>query len=319
MVAVAPIISMSVLIFTTTTMPVRHVTALSRCSVAPVFKIRPKLGFGIRRCYRSLQSSGVCARQEHLHGIVLHVFPERYFNTMVAEKIGTNALYKAEREIFLSNNFRVRHSKGREFDTTTRRLFVDQAMEKSTRKGMSVEEKQMTADCQKIIDAAIDAVDPLKAVQNHISILSNEHENGVDSFVLHIKDSATAENINTKLDYVEYNISNDFQHIFIVSFGKASSAMSFAVMDTFVRSGYPMDKVSGFTICKDGYCTESERTFFNRFNMTIREASHPVPDARAVEASLDLLTELRTTCERQKTLVVACISGGGSSLFRRSC
>eukprot|EP00978_Attheya_sp_CCMP212_P027892 scaffold94627_cov53-Attheya_sp.AAC.2 len=49
-------------------------------------------------------------------------------------------------------------------------------------------------------------------------------------------------------------------------------------------------------------------------NIEVREASHPIPDERSVEAANEVLELLKQEAS-ERTLVVCCISGGGSALF----
>jgi glycerate 2-kinase len=321
LVLVAPII-MSILIAST----------LSDMNIAAALKTefritRPAFGFGIPGTRCLLPSSRQLNRrsQQQINTLVTHrMLPKCYFNIRFSEQFENNWLlrpYKG-RNLFLNTKYSIRQRTTLQAGfTSTRQTQTNQDdfVKLSSWKGISIKEKEMMIDCTKIIDSAIDAVDPVKAVRRHLSIDTQNNVNGLNNYVLHVTDVATAENLyndnNKKHEDVQFDITNNFQHIYIISFGKASSAMSMAVVDTFVQIGYPMNNVSGYVICKDGYCTELEQKLLKQYNITICEASHPIPDVRAVTASFDLLNILQKTCTRQKTLVIACISGGGSSLF----
>jgi glycerate-2-kinase len=153
------------------------------------------------------------------------------------------------------------------------------------------EETQMTADCLKITNAAIRAVDPVFSVQ---------------ASLVHLGDSQFS------LQGTVYDL-NDYDKIVLVAFGKASSAMATAVVDRLVQSLY-CPELSGLVIIKDDHATTAELDKLARHNVTVKSAAHPVPDERSVAASEQLLDLVRDAASSQ-TLLLACISGGGSALF----
>jgi glycerate 2-kinase len=57
-----------------------------------------------------------------------------------------------------------------------------------------------------------------------------------------------------------------------------------------------------------------ERDVLRKNNVQIQEASHPVPDERSVEGATHILNMVREEAS-ERTLVLCCISGGGSALF----
>ena len=93
--------------------------------------------------------------------------------------------------------------------------------------------------------------------------------------------------------------------IYVVGAGKASAMMARAVENALA------DRiVSGLVIVKDGH-TATGGAPLNR--ITLREASHPIPDERGVASTSDLL---RIVSEAGRDdLVICVISGGGSALL----
>mmetsp|Transcript_15535 Transcript_15535/g.33576 ORF Transcript_15535/g.33576 Transcript_15535/m.33576 type:complete len:649 (-) Transcript_15535:1412-3358(-) len=159
------------------------------------------------------------------------------------------------------------------------------------------EERQMTKDALQIISAAIESVNPTTAIEN--CVLKDPA-----GFVL--KDPTLSSRTIT------YHRS-DYDEVLIVSFGKASSAMALTTADI-VRTAMPNVTLSGIAVVKDDHATDEEATLLpTRYNITIREASHPIPDSRSIEAASEILDRVEAAGER--TLVVCCISGGGSALF----
>lgn len=87
----------------------------------------------------------------------------------------------------------------------------------------------------------------------------------------------------------------------VVGAGKASAAMA-AALD----SAWPNVDLSGVVVTRYGHAVPAGR-------VNIIEASHPVPDQMSVEAAMRILASVRDLGEED--LVIALISGGGSSLL----
>ena len=166
-------------------------------------------------------------------------------------------------------------------------------------------EQQMTKDALDIVHKAIHAVDPYTAVRNHFKV----QDDG--------KTLCRGSSQMIPLD--------KYKEIVLVSFGKASAAMATAVLerlsqdrcDTTVRPSHHHHhhSIVGCVICKDGHATAYEQEIIsNHYGIPIRCASHPIPDERSARAGQEILTLVRDTASPQ-TLVVCCISGGGSALF----
>jgi glycerate 2-kinase len=73
--------------------------------------------------------------------------------------------------------------------------------------------------------------------------------------------------------------------------------------------------MSGFVIIKDDHATIEESEILMESGIRLQEASHPpVPDQRSVDGAHRIIQLARDEAT-DKTLVLCCISGGGSLLF----
>jgi len=175
------------------------------------------------------------------------------------------------------------------------------------------EEQDMTRDAMQIIHDAIQAVDPYTAVRSNL---------------VRVNDTLK---IMNKGQQIEFNLSEDYDEIVIVAFGKASASMATAVLEqTFPNNKNKNDEdvdgdgasrshiipCKGVVICKDKHITTHEKEVLTNYGIEIYEASHPVPDVRSRNAA-DRLLQIVSSHASPRTLVVCCISGGGSSLFCR--
>jgi glycerate 2-kinase len=158
-------------------------------------------------------------------------------------------------------------------------------------------EQDMKRDALQILDQAIRAVDPYTAVRSHFRVLDHNATLEIGS-----EKNATSRCLK------------DFDKIVVVSFGKASSAMATAVVQQL--NGIELEKIEiyGAVICKDDHGTEEEETVLSSYGIKTMMASHPVPDERSVDAA-DYALKLVQEHASPKTLVICCISGGGSALF----
>jgi len=158
----------------------------------------------------------------------------------------------------------------------------------------------MTRDAIQIIQDAIRAVNPYTVIRSNI-----EREDDM---------------LNLKKEGIKLRLSKDYDDIVLVAFGKASSAMSTSVLEQiFPENGLGSNAnipCKGVVICKDGHVTPHEKEVLTDHGIEIYEASHPVPDGRSVEAA-DRLIQMVSSHASPRTLVICCISGGGSSLFCR--
>lgn len=176
---------------------------------------------------------------------------------------------------------------------------------------VSEAERAMTRDARSMVDAAIRAVDPAVAVQAHLHF--DEARN-----CLTVKGSGASSNSHADAVTISIDLSEFDDTIVVVAFGKASAAMACAVVECLSSVQQPPKKdLVGLVIAKDGHVSQPERELLERNNIRVREAAHPVPDERSVAASKELLklVQEHTTSNHGKSLLLACISGGGSALF----
>jgi glycerate-2-kinase len=166
------------------------------------------------------------------------------------------------------------------------------------RSSRTEEECQMTTDALEIVKEAIRAVNPSNAVKRHVRVVTS---NGM------LQIGAGSGNDQTYKD-------KDFDSVLILAFGKASSAMATACVQQLRHHdqwrNLPMN---GLVIIKDDHATREESEVLIDCGIHMQDASHPVPDQRSVDGARRIMQLAREATE--KTLVLCCISGGGSSLF----
>jgi glycerate 2-kinase len=137
-------------------------------------------------------------------------------------------------------------------------------------------------DLKEIYTAGIEAVDPKKALLKHLSV--------ADSSLSLIRNGKVT----------EFNLKN-YEHIYIVGAGKATSPMAEAVEDLLLD-----DITEGVISVKYGY------TLPLKYIETM-EGAHPVPDENGRKSAKRILSLLEKA--QEKDLVISLISGGGSSLL----
>ncbi len=137
----------------------------------------------------------------------------------------------------------------------------------------------MKAQIKQLITAALTAVDPYKAIQNHLQLDSDNLVIGKRVIDLTNKD------------------------IRCVAVGKGSVPMARSIHALFG------DKISqGLVVTKYDHLGNAQFPA----NWEIIESAHPVPDDRSLHAG-DRIWQFLNNCNEQ-TLVLACISGGASAL-----
>jgi len=152
----------------------------------------------------------------------------------------------------------------------------------------------MTDDALAMVQKAIDAVNPYQAVQTHLL-----KGNGQDVASLSVEDQI-------------YRAS-EFESVLLISFGKASSAMAVSTIHR-LEQAFPKLPIYGVVVVKDNHTSEEEIQTLRQYpDIRLMEASHPVPDDRSVEAGRNIMRLAHEASPQ--TLVICCISGGGSSLF----
>ncbi len=141
---------------------------------------------------------------------------------------------------------------------------------------MSLE--KLRGDARAIFDAGLKAVDPIKAVKNHIN-----------------RDGNTL-----RVQGIEYDVAA-YENIYVIGMGKAAASMAKAVEDILG------DKLTaGIVNVKYGHTVPLNK-------IKINEAAHPVPDDAGLKGSQEIIELLKKTGE--KDLVICLISGGGSALL----
>ena len=164
----------------------------------------------------------------------------------------------------------------------------------STQQASSSTTANLTSDCHAMLRAALLSVNPVQAVRRHVRVEFDElivvdHDKNKQPSVYDLK---------------------AYDRIVVIAFGKASSSMAATLAEQLESV---KDKVSGIVITKDGHATPAEQETLKRYHLKLYEASHPIPDERSVKASEHVLQYLQATAS-EKTLVLTCISGGGSAL-----
>lgn len=214
------------------------------------------------------------------------------FSMIIFKAVSTNAAVAFK--VFSSSSFRSTRSIPRRCNSVS-----------LSSSKMTANETQMTSEALRMTNAAIRAVYPDVAIHNRLRI---ECVDGSSQVLV-----ARAEKGGTIRELI-YQLS-EYDNIRIISFGKASAAMALAVGDVLSSSStIPGPRMDGIVIIKDDHATEEEiKTLREKYNITVRSASHPVPDARSVTAANEIL-ELASLSD-SRTLIIACISGGGSALF----
>jgi glycerate 2-kinase len=138
--------------------------------------------------------------------------------------------------------------------------------------------EKMRKHARQIFDAGLQAVDPVQAIIRHVTLNDN---------VLCIGNR-------------QFNLK-DYDRILVVGAGKAVAPMAKAVEDLLGN------RISdGVIVVKDEHGLPLEK-------IKVREASHPVPDARGVQGTEEILSLVETAGKRD--LIICLISGGGSALL----
>ena len=197
---------------------------------------------------------------------------------------------------------------GMNFHTTihhkSKRCIIKPLSTSFTSTEMTSNERQMNEDALKMVNAAIQAVDPNVAVRDRLVVEYNDNNEPKQIVAKADRDGARE---------LVYELS-DYDNIRIISFGKASASMALAAADVLSNSLPQQTKIDGLVIIKDDHATDEEiKTLNEKHNILVHAASHPVPDARSVIAANEIIKLVTSSSSR--TLIIACISGGGSALF----
>ena len=220
-------------------------------------------------------------------------------------------------------------------------------------------EQELTADCLEIVQQAIAQVNPQTAIFSHCrrrQVLVKESSPPRQQHNTQQKENKQEEKVAPSNQVVALHIGRetkestdtcynllDYDDIVVVAFGKASSGMATALVQVLVGEQPQQneqekqtnetsldatteriaDKISGLVICKDDHATREQVDYLARYNISVHEAAHPIPDHRSVQATLQLLNRIQpppaqsssSSSSPFKRLVLVCISGGGSALL----
>lgn len=142
---------------------------------------------------------------------------------------------------------------------------------------------KMQDDLKKIYTAAIEAVSPLKAVKRHLSMQGSD--------LILSRDGDEIKSLNL----------DNFEKIFVVGAGKATSAMARAVEEILG------DRISAGCVCvKHGHVADLKY-------VEQVEASHPIPDNEGLKGAEKIYNIIKGA--DKKDLIISLISGGGSALM----
>lgn len=133
----------------------------------------------------------------------------------------------------------------------------------------------------RIMNAALEAVDPRLAIQNSMKRTEDLLEVNGDIYDL-----------------------KSINRVLLVGAGKAGQPMTYAVQKIL---GNRLD--NGYVIVKEGYANKKDVSD----QVEIIEAGHPIPDTRGVKGTEKIIQLLENA--RQDDLVICLISGGGSALM----
>jgi glycerate 2-kinase len=131
---------------------------------------------------------------------------------------------------------------------------------------------------RQIFQAGLQAVDPVEAIARHVALNDNA----------------------LRISGRQFNL-NKYDRILVVGAGKAVAPMAKALEDLLENK-----IAEGVVVVKDEHGLPLKK-------IKVREASHPVPDARGVKGTQEILSLVEKAGKRD--LVICLISGGGSSLL----
>ena len=147
---------------------------------------------------------------------------------------------------------------------------------------MSNKSAKIRSDLVTIFQAGLDRVNPYSMISQCVSIEGDRLQ-------------VRTEDLSLTVDL------SGFTRIVLIGAGKATAPMARAFEDLLG------ERLEGGIICvKEGHAEPLRR-------VTVRQASHPVPDERGIAAAREIMALASEAGE--KCLVINCISGGGSALL----
>ena len=138
--------------------------------------------------------------------------------------------------------------------------------------------EKMRKHALQIFQAGLQSVDPVEAIARHVTVDDHMLRIGAQQFDL-----------------------EDYDRVVVVGAGKAGAPMAKAIEDILGNR-----IADGVIVVKDGHGLPLKK-------IKVREASHPVPDARGVQGTEEILSLVKAAGKRD--MVICVISGGGSALL----
>ena len=145
-------------------------------------------------------------------------------------------------------------------------------------------------DAVDLFQQGIDAANPFQAVKNCLAMVGDNLEITLDV------NNASKKRIGK------------WQKIHVVAFGKAAYSMAKAVKEI-IPDHYLANTVLAIT----NYENENDLSYFDRLDIEVIGAAHPLPDLAGLKAAKTLVERLKNT--KKNELVMVLISGGGSALI----
>ena len=196
------------------------------------------------------------------------------------------------------SSYTMKSSSSLNYKTNIARSFASSLSSSSLHAVQTKNEIQMSKDALSITQAAIHAVDPNVAIEKHL--VYNQEDK-----------TLTVEDTTTKYRHIYKLEDGTYDTILISAFGKAATDMALKTVQIVSKANIP---TKGIVITKYDHATEGQINELKSFNIDLHFAAHPVPDQQSITSSNLLLDMVRSNAT-SKTLVLNCISGGGSSLF----
>ena len=175
--------------------------------------------------------------------------------------------------------------------------------------------RKLRGDALRIYRAALLAADPCEAIRRSLRVVASSAADG--SHTLSVEGSRRTYHLEaarastTTAAPAPPSRSGCFDRVMIVGGGKASAQMAAELASLLSPRGIAL---SGHVVTKRGHADAATARSLAAAGVACSEASHPIPDAAGVEASRAML-ELIARDGSPTTLVIACLSGGGSALL----
>lgn len=141
------------------------------------------------------------------------------------------------------------------------------------------------------------APEPFKSIRAHILDAFNKGLESIDP-ITSVKNFVKVDADNISINDDIYRIGG-FEHIYLISFGKASIKMS--------------EAITSMLSVDDGIVVSNEESTIQIPNSKFLKGGHPIPNEDSIRASQMALEVARKTTDKDLTFIL--ISGGGSALI----